>query len=246
MAEKIAVVTGGSLGLGRETARLLLDQGYRVAIFGRSQASLDDAVADLGRGVVAVSVDVSDDASVVAGFAKVDAALGPVDTLINSAAIFRPFLVEKASASDVMAMVNTNFCGQIYCAREAIARMRPRGGGDIINVSSESVRQSTPCFVVYAATKAAVESFTKQMGEELREDGIRCTTFRVGRMLSPGAANASFPPGLLERYIERSQTTGAGYWTGVGMAPASAAQVLVNILRTPRDARQEFVELRSA
>jgi hypothetical protein len=65
-------------------------------------------------------------------------------------------------------------------------------------------------------------------------------------MLSPGAANASFPPGLLERYIERSQTTGAGYWTGVGMAPASAAQVLVNILQTPRDARQEFVELRSA
>src|SRR6185436_11330162 len=99
MGEKIAVVTGGSLGLGRETARLLLDQGYRVAIFGRGQASLDDAVADLGRGVLAVSVDVSDDTSVVAGFAKEDEALGPVDVLINSAAVFRPFLIEKASAS---------------------------------------------------------------------------------------------------------------------------------------------------
>lgn len=245
MSDKIAIVTGGSQGLGREVARRLLAQGYKVAIFGRGQASLDEAVADLGGDVLAVQVDVASDASVTTGFAQVDAALGPVSTLVNVAAIFQPFGIEGATAERVLPLVNANFCGAVYCMREAAKRMRGTGGGDIINVSSESVRQSTPFFTIYTATKAALEKMTTLMGEELREDGIRCTIFRVGRMHSHGAASVDMDAELLQRFVHRCEITGAGYWTGEGMQTASAALALVNVLLTPRDARVELIEVRS-
>lgn len=245
MSQKVAVVAGGSLGLGREVARGLLAQGYAVAIFGRRQVALDEAVADLGANVIDMQVDISDEASVVAGFAAVDERLGPVGTLVNAAAIFQPFALEGATAERVLPMLQTNFCGAVYCMREAAKRMRRIGGGDIVNISSESVRHSTPFFTVYTSTKAALEMMTTLMGEELREDGIRCTIFRVGRMLSHGAANVTMEPELLQRFVDRCQITGAGYWTGSGMQPESAAVALVNLLMTPRDARVELVELRS-
>lgn len=245
MTRKVAIVTGGSLGLGREVARGLLAQGYRVAIFGRGQAALDEAVADLNGDVLAVRVDVGDEASVAAGFANVDAALGPVGTLVNNAAVFQPFEIADATAERVMPLVQVNFCGAVYCMREAVARMRTLGGGDIINVSSESVRQSTPLYSVYTSTKAALEQMTKLMGEELREDGIRCTTFRVGKMHTHGATNPDMGNVDVEKFVRLWQSTGAQYWTGQGMQPATAAAALVNLLLTPRDGRVELIELRS-
>jgi NAD(P)-dependent dehydrogenase (short-subunit alcohol dehydrogenase family) len=245
MSNKIAVVTGGSLGLGREVARGLQQRGYRVAIFGRSQTALDQAVADIGGDIFATSVDVADENSVADGFARVDEALGPTGTLVNVAAIFQPFGIEDATAERVMPMINTNFCGAVYTMRQAVQRMRLLGGGDIVNVSSESVRQSTPFYSIYTASKAALENFTRIMGEELREDGIRCTTFRVGRMHSHGAATVNFDPDFQKRFVDRCVLTGAGYWTGAGMQPQSAALALVNLLETPRDARVELIEVRS-
>jgi len=245
MSNKIAVVAGGSLGMGREVARGLQQKGYKVAIFGRSQAALDQAVADIGGDIFATSVDIGDENSVVEGFARVDEAFGPASTLVNVAAIFEPFGIEDATAERVMPMINTNFCGAVYTMREAVQRMRSIGGGDIVNVSSESVRQSTPFYSIYTSSKAALESFTRIMGEELREDGIRCTTFRVGRMLSHGAAMVEFEPEFQKRFVDRCIVTGAGYWTGAGMQPGSAALALVNLLETPRDARVELVEVRS-
>jgi len=246
MTDRIAVVTGGSLGLGREVARCLLADGYKVAIFGRGQASLDEAVAELGGDALAVSVDVADNDSVIAGFAAVDRALGPVSVLVNNAALYRPFGIEDATPEAVQQLVNINYCGPVYCMREAVKRMRAHGaGGDIVNVSSESVRQSTPFFSVYTSTKAALETMTRIIGEELREEGIRLMLFRVGRMHSHGAASMPVPESLLPRFIERCTAEGASHWTGAGMAPASPAQALAALLRTPRDARVELVEVRS-
>ena len=245
--DRIAAVTGGSLGLGREVARALLADGYKVAILGRSQTSLDEAVADLGSSdVLPVATDVSSDRSVTEAFARIDAELGPVGVLVNAAAVFEPFAIENATEQDVVKLVTINFCGAIYCMREAVARMRTLGGGDIINVSSESVRRPTPFFTVYTSTKAALETMTTLMSEELREDGIRTTIFRVGRMHSHGATNQIIPQELMPRFLERCTTTGAAHWTGEGMQPASAAEALASVLRTERDARMELVELRSS
>lgn len=245
MTARTAIVTGGSMGLGREVARSLHSQGFRVAIFGRSQRLLDEAIADLGGAVLPVRVDVADESAVTNGFAKVDEVLGPVDTLVNAAALFTPFGIEDATSDRIMPLINTNFCGAVFCMREAVKRMRRIGRGDIVNVSSESVRQSTPLFSVYTSTKAALESFTTLMGEELREESIRCMIFRVGRMHSHGAANIRMAPDIAKRFIDRCQTTGSGYWVGAGMQPSSAAAALVNLLLTPRDARVEMVEVRS-
>lgn len=245
MTGRVAIVTGGSLGLGRAIARELIGRDYKVAIFARGQASLDAAAEELGD-VLAVSVDVTSETSIGRGFATVDERLGPVGTLINNAAIYRPFDIDNATAGRVEPLVQTNLCGPIYCMREAVGRMRALGGGDIVNISSESTRRATPFFTVYTATKAALEAMTTMMGEELRSDGIRTMIFRVGRMDSDGARSMTVPDNILPRFLEAVEKSGAGHWTGPGMATSTAARALVDALQTARDARLELLELRSA
>ncbi|MFZ4604066.1 MAG: SDR family oxidoreductase [Caulobacterales bacterium] len=245
MADKVAIVTGGSLGLGREVARSLLAQGYKVAIFGRSRTNLEAAQRDLGN-VLAVSVDVSDSGSVAAGFVQVDAALGPVEVLVNVAGIFAPFAIEDATPENVQPMIAVNLCGPIYCMREATPRMRKIGRGDIVNVSSASVRLPTPYLSMYTSTKAALETMTLLMADELKPDNIRSMVFRVGQMSSEGARSMQIPDHLVERFIDRYQKTGAAHWNGEPMDPKSAADALTRLLLTARDARVDLVEVRSA
>jgi NAD(P)-dependent dehydrogenase (short-subunit alcohol dehydrogenase family) len=244
MADKVAIVTGGSLGLGREVARNLIAEGNKVAIFGRSLANLEAAKEDL-KDVLTLSVDVSDSAAVAAGFAQVDAALGPVETLINAAALFTPFAIEDATPERVLPMIAINLCGPIYCMREAVARMRKLGRGDIVSVSSASVRYPTPYLTLYTSTKAALEAMSLMMADELKPDNIRSMIFRVGQMDSEGAKNVQIPEKISQRFSERYQQTGAAHWNGEGMNPKSAADALTRLLKTNMDARVELVEIRS-
>jgi meso-butanediol dehydrogenase/(S,S)-butanediol dehydrogenase/diacetyl reductase len=244
MVDKVAIVTGGSLGLGREIARNFIAQGYKVAIFGRNPSNLEAAKKDLDD-VLPLSVDVSDSAAVTAGFAQVDAVLGPVEILINAAAVFAPFALEDATPENVLPLVMTNLCGPIYCMREAVSRMREIGRGDIVNVSSASVRFPTPYLTMYTSTKAALEAMTALMADELRPDDIRSMIFRVGQMDSDGARNMVIPHGLLQRFEDRYQKTGAAHWNGGAMEPKTAADALTRLLLTDRDARVGLFEVSS-
>ena len=233
------------MGLGREIARNLIAQGHKVAIFGRSLTNLEKAQKDLGD-VLALSVDVSDSAAVAAGFAEVDAAFGPVETLVNAAGIYAPFAIEDATPDNVQPMIAVNLCGAIYCMREAVVRMRKIGRGDIVNVSSASVRYPTPYLTMYTSTKAALEAMTTLMADELKPDNIRSMVFRVGQMDSEGAGSMEIPQHLLERFVDRYEKSGAAHWNGAPMAPKTAADALTRLLLTERDARVELVEVRSA
>lgn len=187
--DKVIAITGGGAGLGLATAQALVKLGARVALLGRRQDVLDKAVAGLGSANAAGFVcDVTKKSDVVKAFADLHAHFGKLDGLVNNAGIARPDPVEKMTEEDIVAQLNTNLLGTIFCCQAAIPLLRANGHGLILNLSSATVRHDNEIshLAVYAATKAAVDRFSKELREEVKEDRICVTVF------SPGAVFTEF------------------------------------------------------
>jgi 3-oxoacyl-[acyl-carrier protein] reductase len=173
---RVAVVTGGSRGIGRGIAELLADRGAAVAIAYREQqapaAQFVAAVEERGGRAFAGQCDVGDEAQVLAFFETVVTALGPVDILVNNAAITRDahaMFTDTARWTDV---VRTNLHGAFYCARAVTRGMLLRGWGRIINVSSPSARLPLGGQTSYAASKAGLEGLTRALSRDLARKGV--------------------------------------------------------------------------
>ena len=199
---RVAVVTGGSRGIGRGIAELLADRGAAVAIAYREQqapaAQFVAAVEARGGRAFAGQCDVGDEAQVLAFFATVVKALGPVDLLVNNAAITRDahaMFTDTARWTDV---VRTNLHGAFYCARAVSRGMLLRGWGRIINVSSPSARMPLGGQTSYAASKAGLEGFTRALSRDLARKGVLVNAVSPGlietAMLEamPAAAKAGY------------------------------------------------------
>src|SRR5690606_36481076 len=171
-----ALVTGAARGLGLHFAEALVAAGANVAMVARSTGALQEEAARLGPQALPVAADLSDSNEVRRAFAETKAKFGGVDILINNATLNYAHRIEEATDEELQAEVGVNILGAIYCMREAIPLMRERGGGDIVNVSSESVLRPFPYLSTYAARKAAIENLTVGMREEVRHDNIRVTT----------------------------------------------------------------------
>ena len=187
--DKVIAITGGGAGLGLATAHALVKSGAKVALLGRRQDVLDKAVAELGeKNAQGFVCDVTRKSDVEAAFSALHAYFGKLDGLVNNAGIARPDPVEKMSESDIVAQINTNLLGTIFCSQAAIPLLRANGHGLILNLSSATVRHDNEIshLAVYAATKAAVDRFSKELREELKEDRICVTVF------SPGAVFTEF------------------------------------------------------
>jgi meso-butanediol dehydrogenase / (S,S)-butanediol dehydrogenase / diacetyl reductase len=137
---KVAVVTGASGGLGRRLCEAMVLAGMRVAMLSRDGGALRDLAATIGPSAEVHATDISDPAAVRSAFAAITARHGGVDVLVNNAALGHLQSIEQAEDELLQAEVGTNFLGPIYCTREAIPLMRARGGGHIVNITSESVR----------------------------------------------------------------------------------------------------------
>jgi NAD(P)-dependent dehydrogenase (short-subunit alcohol dehydrogenase family) len=186
---KVIAITGGGAGLGFATAQALTQHGAKVALLGRRQDVLDKAVAELGAGAAAGFVcDVSKKSDVVKAFADLHTHFGKLDGLVNNAGIARPDPVEHMTEDDIVAQLNTNVLGLILCCQAAIPLLRANGSGLILNMSSATVRHDNEIshLAVYAATKAAVDRFSKELREEVKPDRISVTVF------SPGAVFTEF------------------------------------------------------
>jgi len=187
--KRVAIVTGASRGIGAATARAVAKQGYAVCVNYRVRRDFATAVVSeieaLGGRAVAVQADVSNEHDVVTLFEKVDATLGALTALVNSAAI-----VEKQSRVDQMAaeriarVFATNVTGAFLCAREAVRRMSSAHGGPggiIVNISSRAAQLgSAGEYVDYASSKAALEAFTVGLAAEVAPEGIRVNGVRPG------------------------------------------------------------------
>lgn len=248
MENEVAVVTGGSLGLGRAVCTEIIRRGGRVAGFARGRPALDAARAALGPNFLPVTADITDAAAVADGYAQVDDAFGPATILVNVAAVFRPFAIDEATDRDFRDHLDINLLGPLNTMREAVRRMKRVGRGDIVNVSSESAPRPFPFLALYGATKAGLETLTAGLVAELRGDDIRMSVFRTGYMLTEGSTAAGgYQAGteLMER--QRELVTAGGYFhdVGQGMEPALPARALVDGLCTPRGARMSFVTFNS-
>ncbi len=202
-AARVALITGGSRGIGATTAVTMAERGWDIAISYRERADVAQDVADacreLGRRAIAVHADLASEADIVALFAAVDDHFGPLGALVNNAGIVSPSgRVADYTAARIERVLTVNVTGAFLCAREAVRRMSTDmsgSGGVIVNVSSmAAVRGGSGEYVDYAASKAAVDALTTGLGREVVGEGIRV----VG--VSPGViATEIHEPGRLER-----------------------------------------------
>lgn len=165
------LVTGGSAGIGYETAKLLIAKGAKVAICGRKKDVLEKAAKELG--ATAVSADVSNEADVIRMVAEAKAALGGLNVLINNAGFgtFAPLVETKVS--DFERVLGTNVIGAMLCARESAKIFIEQSNGNIINISSTAGRAGFAGGTVYTASKFAVSAMTESWRAELRKHNIR-------------------------------------------------------------------------
>ncbi len=192
MSNKVAVVTGGSAGIGRAAVRELARSGYDVAVLARGVAGIEaaaDEVRAAGRRAAAVSVDVSDGAAVERAADQVEQELGPVDVWVNCA--FSGSLAHfwDTSPEEFARMTEVTYYGQVHGTRAALQRMRPRDRGRIVNVSSAMAYRGIPLQSAYCGAKHAVKGFTESIITELRSSGSHVT---VGLVTLPGLNTTQF------------------------------------------------------
>ena len=185
---RVAIVTGGSRGIGRAVALLLAERGYAVCLSYVSDAAaaqgVVDAITAKGGTALAVKGDVGSEADVIALFQAADG-LGRLAALVNNAGVVDVKSdVADMSAARLQRMMTTNVVGSFLCAREAVRRMstkRGGAGGSIVNLSSVAARLGGPGqFVDYAASKGAIDSLTIGLSREVAGEGIRVNAVAPG------------------------------------------------------------------
>jgi 3-oxoacyl-[acyl-carrier protein] reductase len=176
LSGRVALVTGGSRGIGRSIADVLAERGAAVAIAYRDRADLaSDAVAAVtaaGGRAWAGPCDIADPAAVAAFVEQAVSSLGPIDILVNNAGVARDthvLMMDRARWDEVLAV---NLDGAFHCVRAVIRGMLLRRWGRIINVSSPSAAMPLPGQAAYAASKAGLEGFTRALSRDLAARGV--------------------------------------------------------------------------
>jgi NAD(P)-dependent dehydrogenase (short-subunit alcohol dehydrogenase family) len=229
---KVALVTGGSRGIGLAVARALLEGGAHVAITGTSTDNLRRAQADLeraaaGRQVLALRADVRRYEEVSEAVDSIVQRLGGLDILVNNAGVGIFKRVADMSRNDWHQVIDTNLTGVFHCCHAALPHMKGRGGGWIINISSLASTNAFPEAAAYCASKAALNAFSEALMQEVRHDGVRVA------YVMPGSVRTEFS----------GRALGDDEWK---LAPEDVAQVVADLLAHPSRSLPSRVEIRPA
>ena len=200
---RIALVTGGTSGIGRCVARSLREDGFEVVVIGRKRGPLESMAAE---GFVVVRGDVSDEKSVHAVMAEIEGRFGRLDALVHCAAVVESEPAESITAESTGRQVDINLVGTILVNHAAIPLLK-RNGGSIVNFSTAIVHAPIAGTSVYAATKAGVEGFSRALAFELGPDQIRVNVIvpsmvRSNIWLAAGMSSDAYGRILAERGSE--------------------------------------------
>jgi 3-oxoacyl-[acyl-carrier protein] reductase len=230
ISDKIAIVTGGSRGIGRAIAERLLREGAKVAICGRTAASVESAVTALRTlgPIFGATADISVAAQVRNFFQAVDRHFGALDILVNNAGqgVFRK--VAEMTPEDWHRNIDLNLNGAFYCSHEALARFAQRGGGFIVNISSLAGRNAFVGGAAYNASKAGLNLFTEALMLDHRQDNVRVCS------IMPGSVATEFNQASPNR-------AGNSDWM---IAPQDVAEAVALVLRMPARTMISRLEMR--
>ena len=230
LTSKTAFVTGGSRGIGLAIARALLEEGATVALTATTAESASRAAAELaasfpGNRVIGLEANVRDLAAVERAMVATTDRFGGLDILINNAGVGRLAPFDQLTPDVWNDVIGTNLTGVYHCCHAAIPRMRARGGGWIINISSLA---STNPFIngtAYCASKAALNAFSESLMQEIRYDGIKVS------YVMPGSVDTEFGGrGAAKR--------------GWALQGEDVAEVVVDLLRHPSRSLPSRIEMR--
>jgi len=228
---KCCLVTGGTRGIGLALGRALLERGARLFICGRDGKAVRETTASLsgefGSPIFGQACDLRAERSVASMFESMERQLEGLDILINNAGIGIFRNVADMAPEEWRATLETNLSGVFYCCREAIPRLRQRGGGYIINIGSLAGKNAFPGGAAYNASKFGLIGFSEALMQEVRYDHIRVS------YVMPGSVNTEFG--------SSTEQDPASTWK---LLPEDVAQVVVGLLEMDPRALPSRVELR--
>jgi 3-oxoacyl-[acyl-carrier protein] reductase len=195
MINKICLVTGATRGIGRAIAKMMLQEGAQVAICGRDQNAVDQAVSELrdetGGKVAGKAADVSKHEDVAGMFQFVDTHFGGLDVLVNNAGLGFFRSVSDLSVEEWQLTLDTNLSGVFYCCREAFPRFQKRGGGYIVTISSPAGKNPFAGGSAYNASKFGLNGFTEAMMLDKRNDNVRVSYIMPGSVATDFAGHGT-------------------------------------------------------
>jgi NAD(P)-dependent dehydrogenase (short-subunit alcohol dehydrogenase family) len=193
---KVVAITGGGRGIGRAIAQALAREGARVAVGDLDAAAAEQTAATLGDGALALAVDVTDHAGLVAFLDEVEQRLGPLDVLVNNAGIMAVTPLAEESPDSIARQLDLNLRAVIHGTQEAMRRMVPRGTGHIVNMASIAGRSGFPHLATYCATKHGVVGLSEAARTELRGTGVEVS------VVMPSIVRTELAAGLADSRVK--------------------------------------------
>ncbi len=196
LSGKVVAITGAARGIGKATAKALVAKGCRVAIGDLDLELAEQTAAELGGGTVALALDVTDHSSFERFLDEAERQLGPIDAVVNNAGIMPVTPFEEESEDSIRRQIDINVGGVITGTQLAIRRLRPRGGGYIVNIASQAGKSGVPGIATYSGTKHAVVGLSEAVRTELRGSGVEVLC------VMPTVVNTELTSGVGQKWVK--------------------------------------------